>query len=302
MMKKLRESILARFFTAIALLLPRSGALSFGRLVGWLIFKLDKKHRLVCLNNLDIAFGDTLERRRKEEIVKNTFRNFGAFLFELLRLPRMSREKLGKIAEIKGLARLKKAYGKNKGVLLFTAHLGNWELMGIHQGTLGFPLNVVARPLDNHVLNRMLDRRRTLYGNRVIKKRNALPDILRALRKGEGVAILIDQNVQRKEGVFVDFFGKKACTTPALAAIALRTGAAIIPAFAVPTADGKYLFIYEKELIYRKSGDHQRDILEITARATRVIEDYVRRYPDCWLWMHRRWKTRPVEEGKDGAR
>jgi len=299
--KEIRENILAKLFTAIAYLLPRRWALSLGRMVGWLVYLLDKKHREVCLKNLSIAFGDSLPKKRKEEIVKNTFRNFGAFLFELLRLPRMSKDDLLKIAEVKGISHLKRAYAKKKGVLLFTAHLGNWELMGIHHGALGLPLNVVARPLDNPLLDQMLIERRKLTGNRVITKKNALGGIVRALKRGEGVALLIDQNVQRKEGVFVDFFGKKACTTPALAAIALRTGAAIIPAFAIPTDGDKYLFIYEKELSYKKSRDYQKDILDITHRATKIIERYIRLYPDCWLWMHRRWKTRPPEEEEDAS-
>jgi KDO2-lipid IV(A) lauroyltransferase len=176
---------------------------------------------------------------------------------------------------------------------VFTGHFGHWELSGLMQGYLGLPLALVARPLDNPRLERILAALRERSGNRVLHKRNAVREILRALRERIGVAIVIDQDA-RGDGVFVPFFGQPASTTPTLALLALRSGAPVIPSFSVPQEDGTYRVVYEAPVEISPSGDRERDVLELTARCTAVVERWVRRHPEAWLWMHRRWKTRPA--------
>jgi KDO2-lipid IV(A) lauroyltransferase len=175
-------------------------------------------------------------------------------------------------------------------VLLFSGHFGQWELTALMQGFVGLPLILITRPLDNPALERMLADLRSRSGNRVVHKRNAVREMVKALREGIGVAIVIDQDAL-KDGLFVPFFGRLASTTPTLARIALRTGAAIVPTFSIPREDGTYRVVYGPEVDVRKTGDMDADAHRITAECTATIERWVRAYPEHWLWMHRRWKT-----------
>jgi KDO2-lipid IV(A) lauroyltransferase len=177
-------------------------------------------------------------------------------------------------------------------VLLYSAHFGHWELAALVQGFLGYPLTLVARPLDNPRLERMLARLRTVSGNVVVHKRSAVREMMQTLKAGGGVAIVIDQDA-REAGIFVPFLGRPASTTPTLATLALRTGAPLLPVFCVPRRGGTYRIIYGPMTEARSTGDRAADVARITAECTAVVESWVRRHPACWLWMHRRWKTQP---------
>jgi len=292
-MKNLIEYIFFRTLSFIAAILPRRVTLALGRLMGKLAFYLDSRHRKTSINNLKLAFKGTLNAQQRREIAKDAFSHFGQIIMELFKAPHLNKEKIEEIAEYRGLENLRKAYNKGEGVLIFTGHFGNWELMGIAQGYLNLPLNVLARPLDNPYLEGMLRRIRSSSNCKIIYKKNAVKEILQALKRKEAVAILIDQNTRREEGIFIDFFGEKACTTSLLASLALRTGASMIPAFCLPRKDGSYLFIYEKEVEFLKSGKREEDILRLTQQCSKRVEDYVRKYPQYWFWMHRRWKNQP---------
>ena len=183
-----------------------------------------------------------------------------------------------------------------RGALLISGHLGNWELHGVVHGLLFGPIHAVARPLDNPDLDRRLCAMRTMAGNTVVYKQRALAQILRALRHGGGIAILIDQNVLPSDGIFVDFFGRKAATTTVAAALAVKTGCALVPSRTELLPDGRYRLTYVPALEWTPSGDRQADIADLTQRLTTRIEDWVRETPEQWLWMHRRWKTRPPGE------
>jgi KDO2-lipid IV(A) lauroyltransferase len=163
------------------------------------------------------------------------------------------------------------------------------------------PVSVVARPLDNPALDRRLCALRAMSGNTVIYKKKALARIIKTLRGGRGVAILIDQNVQEKDGIFVDFFGRKAATTTVAAALAIKTGCPLLPVHTVLEKDGRYRLVYGRPLFWTTSGDRQRDIAELTQRLTTAVEGWVREHPEQWLWMHRRWKTRPSDEPQQSA-
>jgi KDO2-lipid IV(A) lauroyltransferase len=195
----------------------------------------------------------------------------------------------------RGLEHIRAAYARGRGVLLFSGHYGHWELIALMQGHLGLPLALVARPLDNPRLERLLFALRTGSGNRVIHKRRAVREMLRTLHDGSGVAIVLDQDA-RGDGVFVPFFGRLASTTPTLALLALRSGAAVVPTYSLPRPDRSWDVVYEPALPIRPSGDTPADVLRITAACTARIESWIRERPELWLWMHRRWKTRPAEQ------
>jgi KDO2-lipid IV(A) lauroyltransferase len=279
-------------------LLPRPTRLALGRLAGGAVFALDRRHRKVTLDNLDRAYGSAKTDSQKWAIARGAFRHFGAMFFELLSLGRPSRRQIEKIVEFEGVENFEQARAAGRGVIIVSCHFGNWEIHGVAHGYRLGPIAVVARLQDNPHYNRLLERFRTASGNSVFYKQQAVARVMRWLKEGGVVAILIDQNVGREDGVFVDFFGRKAATSPIVGSLALKTGAAVVPVFALPLADGRYRMIYEKPVDARMVAGLSRPqaVLELTQHCARVLESYVRESPEYWLWMHRRWKTRPLEE------
>jgi KDO2-lipid IV(A) lauroyltransferase len=283
----------------MARLTPHSLLLALGTLAGSLGYLLDRRHTRIAMENLRMAFGAGLSPREARRIVRACWHHFGRITMDTLSFARLGRESAARRVQFEGLEHLRAAYERGRGVLVFTGHFGHWELAGVMQGHLGLPLAVVARPLDNPRLERMLAALRTGSGNRVIHKRNAVREIMKTLREKIGVAIVIDQDA-RGDGIFVPFFGRLASTTPTLALLALRTGAEIIPCSCRPEPDGSCTVVYGPPVEARDSGDREADLLRITAECTSVIESWVRERPELWLWMHRRWKTRPAEESAGG--
>ncbi len=244
--------------------LPRPLARAFGISVGMLVYALHFRLRRVGMRNLDLAFpaGTPKEKTRKE---KN--KNFS------------------------------EAQARGKGVVFLTAHLGGWEVSSFAHSLYGHPMNIVIRPLDNPYVDALVDRYRTLHGNRTFPKQDFARGLLTALRSGETVGILMDTNMTPPQGAFVDFFGVLACTATGLARVALHTDAAVLPAFGVWDKHlGKYKICFEPALKLVRSGDDEADAVANTALFTQVIEGYVAKYPEQWLWVHRRWKTRPPGE------
>ena len=181
--------------------------------------------------------------------------------------------------------------------MLFTGHIGAWELSSFALSLFGHPLSFLVRRIDNPKIEVMIDRARTCRGNRTIGKRSAAREMLAILRAGETLGILVDLNTLDREGIFVDFFGRPASTTFMVAKLALRTGAAVLPVFAPwDRKRGRFLLKVDPPLSIERTGDEEEDVRRLTQQYTRIVEDYVRRYPDQWLWIHRRWKTRPEGE------
>jgi KDO2-lipid IV(A) lauroyltransferase len=299
-MRRLRFAVEAAAFAALmgaARVVPRRALLALGALGGRLGYFLDARHRRIGLQNLRLAYGDELDDAGARRILRACWRHFGRITLDTLAFPRLGREAAGRLVRYEGLEHLQAAYAEGRGVLFFTGHFGHWELTALMQGFLGKPLAVVARPLDNPRLEVMLARLRGGSGNRIIHKRNAVREMLRTLQNGGGVAIVIDQDA-RDAGLFVPFFGRPASTTPTLATLALRTRVPVVPAFSVPEPGGRYRIVYERPVTPPDTGDRQRDVLELTARCTAVVERWVRRRPEVWLWMHRRWKTTPPAEAE----
>ena len=275
--------------------LPRRARLSVGRALGSCLYALSSRLRGMALANLDRAFGDTRTAAEKSRIARRSFAHLGLLLCDSLTFSKADPDHLEKIALFEGLEHVRAAYARGKGAFVFSGHYGNWEIVALLQGYLRLPLAMVTRPLDNPHLEKMLHRFRTLSGNRVIHKRGAAREILRAIRQKWGVAIVIDQNVRGDDGIFVDFFGTPASTTPALATLALKTDAPIVPVFGIPLPDGRYRIRYLPEVQFQRTGDTRADILTLTQICTGIIEEQVRREPEFWVWMHRRWRTRPPE-------
>lgn len=291
-MKEKFEYFLARFFIHLFRVLPYRVAVWGGALLGRLFYLADRRHRSVSLENLNAAFGKEKSERERKRIAVGAFENIGRSVVEFAWIQGKPASELVDRTTFEGLEHYEAAIREKKGGVILTAHFGNWEWMGTAISLLGKRMNVVARPLDNPDLNIMVNAWRERYGNRVLNKRTSAAELLKLLRAGELVGILLDQNTAASEAVFVDYFGRPAATHKGLAVLALRTGAAILPTFIIREG-GRHRVIIEKRLEMVRTGDLERDLREATALFTRAIESAVRRHPDHWLWVHRRWKTQP---------
>ncbi|MCI0403142.1 MAG: lysophospholipid acyltransferase family protein [Acidobacteria bacterium] len=290
-------------YVAVALLLallrwlPRALARALGAALARLIGLLHSRWVRVALINLEIAFPELADAERRR-ILARAFRQWGWLLAEFARFPRHTPRTIEEVIAYDGLENYLEASARGRGVLYLTAHVGAWELSSFAHSLHGHPLAYVNRPLDNPLLDALVNRYRCGGGNRSIERSNAARPILEQLRGGGAVGILMDQNVLEGDAnVFAPFFGRLASTTAGLARFALRTGAAVVPVFVLWDEKlGKYRLRFDPALELVRSGDDERDVVENTARFNQVIEDYVRRYPDQWLWIHRRWSTRPPGE------
>lgn len=276
--------------------LPYQVALRIGERVGDGLYRLLKQRRTIALHNLDIAFGDTLSFEEKDRIVRAIFRNLGKSIAEVIHFPGLSDDFFRQKTEIVGIDHYLNARRKGRGVLYVSGHFGNWEMMGQMLSAAGYPLHVVVRPLDNPYLNRIVERLRTLHGNTLIARGGGLKQMIAALRKHEDVGVFMDQNTLRSRGIFVDFFGKPACTVPVVALLALRFNVPVIPAFIVRTGFDTHRLVLGEDIDILRSGDIDKDVARNTARFNTLLADIIRQHPDQWLWIHRRWKTQPEPE------
>jgi KDO2-lipid IV(A) lauroyltransferase len=278
----------------IARRLPDSLVSAWGSLLGLAFYAVDRAHRRVALTNLEQCFPNRPASERRA-IARATFAHFGQVLLKLLTFSSLTSEQMIEHAEYEGDERVRLAYAKGKGVLFFTGHFGFWELQAIAHAVKLRPIGVLARALDNARLNVLLERMRTSTGNHVIYRQGAVRRVLKTLHAGEGVALLIDQHMHSPDAIYVKFFRRPAATTSTLAALALRTGAAVIPVFAHPLPGGRYRFVYESP-VEPPQGDGPDAIREFTQRCTDVLEMHVRKKPELWLWMHRRWRDSPAPD------
>lgn len=286
---KLRiEFFLARIVLFTLRRSPRRLALSVGAFYARLLDLAIPRLRRTAFRNLELAGFPAPQHK---PIADGVFSSIGRVIALFARFPDLNRKNISDWIRYEGFEHFERARARGKGVLFATAHLGNWELSAFAHALLAEPLNIVVRPLDNPFIDSLVERRRTLSGNRLIDKTDAARSILRALRKGEAVGVLIDQNSSESEGVFVDFFGIKACANLAFARIAAHSGAAVVPGFALWDAQlARYTLRFFPEI--EITGDSSSD----TQRLQTILENVIRQYPDQWLWIHRRWKTRPSGE------
>lgn len=292
-MRRKLEYAAAWPFLKIMRVLPRPLARAFAIGIAQLVYQLHFRLRQVGMRNLAMAFPEKIEAERRR-ILRGVFTSLGRQLAELCQFPRYTAQNVDDVVVYDGLENYERAYARGKGVLFLTAHFGGWELSAFAHSLHGHWLHVVMRPMDNPYLDRLLQSYRTMHGNKVVPKDDFVRGLLAAMKAGETVGILMDTNMTPPQGIFVDFFGIPACTASGLARIALRTDAAVVPGFTIWDRElGKYRLRFDPALELIRTGNLESDITANTQMFTKVIEDYVRKYPDQWLWVHRRWKTRP---------
>ncbi len=272
--------------------LPRRGALAVGRALGRFWGDLDRKHLALAADNLRRAFPDWTESRVLRT-ASDSYAHFGTGIVDILWLHGRPREEVLGLVDVEGREHVDAAMAAGRGVIMAACHIGNWEVHGLAHGWLFGPMGVVARPVENPAFDARLVAFRSGGGNTVIYKQRALAQVLKLLRAGRGVALLLDQNVDAGDGIFVDFFGRPAATTTVAAALAQKTGCAVVPSHTRLAADGRYRLTYEPPLFWTPDADRNREIFRITQDLTRRVERWVRASPEQWLWMHRRWKTQP---------
>ena len=288
------------YWTAAGLLkflggLPHRLAHAVCALLAWLSYWFWPRLRQVGHFNLRLAFPDWTDSQRRK-VLRGLFRNFGRMLADFAHFPHIHRDNIERFIIYDGFEAFAQAHEQGKGVLFLTAHFGNWELSSFAHGVYGYPLNFIVRELDNRLLDVFINSYRCRSGGRAIEKRDAAREVLRALHRGEAVGILADQNMASSEGAFVDFFGHLACTTTAPARFARKTGAPIVFGLAIWDKKLKKYRLRFVPVPWIRRENPEEEILANTANFTKLIEENVRQYPDQWLWVHRRWKTRPPGE------
>jgi Kdo2-lipid IVA lauroyltransferase/acyltransferase len=292
------EFALFRVAVGLLRLLPEGGPTAAGRLVARALFRLAPSRRRILFKNLLSSYPEKASPEIAA-IARGCVETFGATFVDFLQATDLPREEFLARAPVTGVEHLQAARARGKGVFLLSAHFGSWEIGAIAVGLLGEPIASVVRPLDNPRLEAELSRRRTQFGNKVIAKKEAAREILRALRVNGTVAMLIDQNVLEREAIFVPFFGRPAATTPSLALFQLKTGAAVLPVFTWPIGGGRYETRFEQPIWPEEFDlpglDRAARVRAATARYLEVIEAVIRKKPSAWLWMHNRWRTRPPD-------
>ncbi|OLC45717.1 MAG: hypothetical protein AUH43_15500 [Acidobacteria bacterium 13_1_40CM_65_14] len=274
-----------------------------GTAIGLTFYAVDRAHRRIAERNLATAFPLRSPAERRT-IARAAFAHFGRLLMELLKFSTLSRDEMLARVEFEGEERARTAYAQGRGVLFVTGHFGFWELQALVHALRVEPVAVLGRALDNPHLNTLLETIREGTGNTVLYRKGTIRRVMRTLEANHGVAVLIDQHIMSRDAIYVDFFEQPAATTSAVAALALRTGAVVVPVFALPIGGGRYRMIYEHPVEAPRMRGDQADIdsiREFTQRCTDVLEMYVRRHPELWLWMHRRWRDdEPAADGVPG--
>lgn len=288
--------IIARCFVGFVNILPVSVALWGGRVIGRFFLIVDRRHRELVARHLGIAFGNEKSPKEIKTILRKNYAHMGMLLVEFCRQRKLTKENIGKVITEDGLAPLREALKEGKGVVMLGGHIGNWELTGFSLSVYGIPISAIARPLDNRYLNGFVDETRSRLGQRIIAKKGAIVHILRALKNGGAVGMIIDQNAG-VEGTFAEFFGKEASTSDATALLAMKTGAPVLPVASFRDGNKfRHKFVIGDRIEIVNTGDVEADKKENLRRFNRAFENTIRQCPEQWLWVHKRWKTRPPGE------
>ena len=287
------QYLLLKGFSLFVNLLPEGFALWWGERLGSMFFHLDWERRKVALENLQVAFGDEKTERERLAIARRAFQNLGMMAVEFFRIPKMDVETFKKRVTIEGLEEALRLLGKGKGALLLLSHFGNWEMMGIMSKLIGDSIMVIAKPMKkNKRIDQFITKIRNAAGLEVISSIKASRIVIKALSQNRVVGILIDQRAKRSEGIWAEFFGKKAPTTPGLAVLAMKTGAPVVPVFMVRDGFGKHRLVIQEPLELVHTGDIKKDVEANTQLFNHTLESMIRRYPDQWFWVHRRWERK----------
>ncbi|HEY8562352.1 MAG TPA: lysophospholipid acyltransferase family protein [Pyrinomonadaceae bacterium] len=277
--------------------LPLETSMRFGKSVGRFFAKRFPKLKKTALRNLEIAFPG-MPAEERERLAVGTFESLGRHLGFVSHFRKFKHDDVRRLVEVVGKEEyFDPAHATGRGILFFTGHFGSWEVFNLLPPSFGYGMNILVRRIDNPLVEGYVDRMRTRFGSVTLDKTKSARTMFRMLEAGELLGILADLNVQEKEGVFVDFFGVPASTTTSIAKLAIKTNAVVLPAFAVwEETKGKYVVYLEPPVEYEAADNSPENIRELTQNVTNVVEKYVRRYPEQWLWIHKRWNTRPKGE------
>jgi len=276
--------------------LPLETSMRFGKSVGRFLAKRFPKLKKTARRNLEIAFPE-MSAAERERIAGGTFESLGRHLGFVSHFRKFKLERVRDLVEVVGREHFDEAHATGRGILFFTGHFGSWEVFNLLPPAFGYEMNILVRRIDNPLVENYVDNMRTRFGSVTLDKTKSARTMFRALERGELLGILADLNVQEKEGVFVDFFGIPASTTASIAKLAVKTNSVVLPAFAVwEEAKKKYVVYLEPPVEYKADDNSPENIRELTQAITNVVEKYVRLYPEQWLWIHKRWNTRPPGE------
>jgi KDO2-lipid IV(A) lauroyltransferase len=304
------EYFLARWAAIFIEALPIEVAWLAGRIIGRLTYTFDIRHRRVGARNLHRVYPELTSRgvRRK---LRSVYDHLGKVMVEMIKAPRMfhrmrsaesgagTQARISRYLTLRNFERVEEVCRNGRGVIFVTAHLGNWEFTGTAMALLGLPLYSVARTMDNPLLDRYITKLREFRGQRVLKKHGSMRNLLSLLKSGKRLGIIVDQNAP-VDNVFVDFLGKKAAVTRGVASLAVRTGCVVFPGYSYRANNSPHHIVVAGDPIeVPEEGTREERIQNITERYTRVIESWIREHSNQWLWIHRRWKTRPPEEATD---
>lgn len=274
--------------------IPRPIGLRLGDFLGSVLYRMLKR-REIALTNLAIAFGDQMNGEERQTVAKKSFQFMGRHFFEVCYLLRYDKKKLASYIQFKGVNHLEQARSQNKGVVFLTGHFGCWELMAVSVAYFFSPGYLVTKPLDFQPAEKLTQIIRGVSGNQCVTKEKSMRQLIQVLNQGAFLAILLDQNIDWYDGVFVPFFNKRACTNKGLALLVRKTQVPVMPIFIVHQGGGRYLIEFKPVLPWLSFGDRTKEIEENTAQYNRVVEDMARQYPDHYFWVHQRWKTRPYQ-------
>ncbi|UCF80778.1 MAG: lysophospholipid acyltransferase family protein [Acidobacteriota bacterium] len=277
-------------------------AACIGRWIGRAAFRLLRRRRRVALRNLEAAYPGApsglapdasagLSPDERRALARRTFEHFACVVVEILRFPLLDKESCVSRVEFAGLEHMRAALAEGKGAIFCAGHFGNWELAALALGYAGFPMTMLTRPLDNPRLERLLACYRAASGNRLLHKHASLRHLMRDLRDGQAVTVVMDQHFGDANAVVVNFMGRPAATTPAVALLSLKTGAPVVMVFPIALGGGRYRVLCEPGPPAALTGDRAHDEAALTVAMTRRIEHYVRKHPEQWLWMHERWRV-----------
>ena len=272
-------------------ILPTRFARALGRAFGRLYQRLDEERRYTAMCNLDQVFGDTKTLAEKKKIIKACCEHFGCAIVEILTLSRITEQNFMKYVKLENIESFHEGLKGGNGVILCSAHYGNWEVMNLALGYLSLPLSAMARPIDNPLVHDYLEGIRTRSGNRVIYKHKSVRKLLSNLAENRIIGIVNDQDVHDRNRMMVPFFGYDAATTPVPAALAYKTGAPLVAGYAVPVGDGSYVLRFSNLIYPNQDGNKEDEVLRMTLELNQHLEAQIRDYPDCWMWIHQRFKT-----------
>jgi KDO2-lipid IV(A) lauroyltransferase len=295
--RRIKHWLTFRFITSLILLfnfLSRRNAIVLGKVLGRWAFFLQQDARRTTLRNLKFALGKTKKEREIKKLALQIFENIGKNTADVARFPKLTSSEVDGIVQAEGLKHLDTAYKKGKGVIALTGHIGNFELLAAYLALKGYKLSVIGRNVYDPRLNQLLVRNRETVGLENISSTDDVRNMVKVLKAGRILGVLVDQDSSRVKGIFVSFLGKSALTPVGPAILHLKLDSPLVPMFILRNENEKYKIIVKPELKLQPSGDKDKDIKNLTQKYTEVLEEIIRKYPSQWLWMHKRWKSRPA--------